>query len=378
MEEIPDEKEDELNDQEDILISVQDTFLPQSIKQQALQKQKKELNNAFKFNKSYNQMNEDTKNTSLYDNTFSPKKLILPRIPSAESGNNKNINIKNIPRNFSSYDKKKKNNNIIPLNNSELLKLKKENEYMISELERLNIELRNLIDKQIPLNNNNVIKNNNKINLNKENELNADKKYLRTLITEYNRLYKNVVIGQDLDKLEGLEEKLNQQKKNYNDSIQANKALKNKIIKNEQYMESTKKIRQNRIRNLSDSENKYILFRNKLKSIEKENKRMAKLLEDESLKINQLKGTYSKLEEILNYYEETQENLKKRNEEEIKNKELEKKLNLLVKKREILTHSRESMKKSYENKFENQKKFIKELNTRLNELNEVIKTLSDQ
>ena len=378
MEEIPDEKEEELNDQEDILISVQDTFLPQSIKQQALQKQKKELNNAFKFNKSYNQMNEDTKNTSLYDNTFSPKKLILPRIPSAESGNNKNINIKNIPRNFSSYDKKKKNNNIIPLNNSELFKLKKENEYMISELERLNIELRNLIDKQIPLNNNNIIKNNNKINLNKENELIAYKKYLRTLITEYNRLYKNVIIGQDLEKLEGLEDKLNKQKQHYDETIQTNKALKNKIIKNEQYMESTKKIRQNRIRNLSDSENKYILFRNKLKSIEKENTRMAKLLDDESLKINQLKGTYSKLEEILNYYEETQENLKKRNEEEIKNKELEKKLNLLVKKREILIHSRESMKKSYESKFENQKKYIKELNARLNELNEVIKTVSEQ
>ena len=377
MEEIPDEKEDELNDQEDILISVQDTFLPQSIKQQALQKQKKELNNAFKFNKSYLQTNEDNKTNSLYANTFSSKKLILPRIPSAESGNYKNINIKNIPRNYSSYDKKKKNNNIIPLNNSELFKLKKENEYMISELERLNIELRNLIDKQIPLNNN-VIKNNNKINLNKENELIAYKKYLRTLITEYNRLYKNVIIGQDLEKLEGLEDKLNKQKQHYDETIQTNKALKNKIIKNEQYMESTKKIRQNRIKNLSDSENKYILFRNKLKSIEKENTRMAKLLDDESLKINQLKGTYSKLEEILNYYEETQENLKKRNEEEIKNKELEKKLNLLVKKREILIHSRESMKKSYESKFENQKKYIKELNARLNELNEVIKTVSEQ
>ena len=378
MEEIPDEKEEELNDQEDILISVQDNFIPQSIKQQALQKQKKELNNAFKFNKSYLQTNEDNKTNSLYANTFSSKKLILPRIPSAESGNNKNINIKNIPRNYSSYDKKKKNNNIIPLNNSELLKLKKENEYMISELERLNIELRNLIDKQIPLNNNNVIKNNNKINLNKENELIAYKKYLRTLITEYNRLYKNVIIGQDLEKLEGLEDKLNKQKQHYDETIQTNKALKNKIIKNEQYMESTKKIRQNRIKNLSDSENKYILFRNKLKSIEKENTRMAKLLDDESLKINQLKGTYSKLEEILNYYEETQENLKKRNEEEIKNKELEKKLNLLVKKREILIHSRESMKKSYESKFENQKKYIKELNARLNELNEVIKTVSEQ
>ena len=377
MEEIPDEKEEELNDQEDILISVQDTFIPQSIKQQALQKQKKELNNAFKFNKSYLQTNEDNKTNSLYANTFSSKKLILPRIPSAESGNYKNINIKNIPRNYSSYDKKKKNNNIIPLNNSELLKLKKENEYMISELERLNIELRNLIDKQIPLNNN-VIKNNNKINLNKENELIAYKKYLRTLITEYNRLYKNVIIGQDLEKLEGLEDKLNKQKQHYDETIQTNKALKNKIIKNEQYMESTKKIRQNRIKNLSDSENKYILFRNKLKSIEKENTRMAKLLDDESLKINQLKGTYSKLEEILNYYEETQENLKKRNEEEIKNKELEKKLNLLVKKREILIHSRESMKKSYESKFENQKKYIKELNARLNELNEVIKTVSEQ
>ena len=378
MEEIPDEKEEEMNDQEDILISVQDTFLPQSIKQQTLQKQKKELNSVFKFNKSYNQSNEDTKNTSLYADTLNPKKLILPRIPSAEAGNNKNINIKKIPRNHSSYDKKKKVNNIVPLNNSELLKLKKENEYMISELERLNIELRNLIDKQIPLNNNNQVKNNNKINLNKENELIADKKYLRILITEYNRLYKNVIIGQDLDKLEGLEDKLNKQKINYNESIQTNKALKNKIIKNEQYMESTKKIRQNRIKNLSDSENKYILFRNKLNSIEKENKRMTKLLDDESLKINQLKGTYSKLEEILNFYEETQENLKKRNEEEIKNKELEKKLNLLVKKREILIHSRESMKKSYESKFENQKKYIKELNARLNEINGVIKTVSEQ
>ena len=38
------------------------------------------------------------------------------------------------------------------------------------------------------------------------NELIANKKYLRILINEYTRLYKNVTIGQDLDKLEGLED----------------------------------------------------------------------------------------------------------------------------------------------------------------------------
>ena len=139
----------------------------------------------------------------------------LPRISSAGDGNNKlkinNITKKKKSRNFSS-SLKKNNNKYLPPKplqyNYEFIKLKKENEYMISELERLNIELRSLIEKQQPLINK---RNNseNRLDINKENEKNANKKYLRTLITEYNRVYKNLSIGQDRNKINNLKTKLN-------------------------------------------------------------------------------------------------------------------------------------------------------------------------
>ena len=59
--------------------------------------------------------------------------------------------------------------------------------------------------------------------------------------------------------------------------------------------------------------------------------------------------SYSKLEEILNYYEETEESIKKKSDEEIKNKQLAMKLRKLIKKKEILIHARLTMEKSYLN-----------------------------
>ena len=307
----------------------------------------------------------------------------LPRISSAGAGNNKlkinNITKKNKRRNFSS-SLKKNNNKYLPPKplqyNYEFNKLKKENEYMISELERLNIELRGLIEKQQPLINKRH-NSENRLDINKENEKNANKKYLRTLITEYNRVYKNLSIGQDRNKINNLTTKLNDLKRSYNDNMHANKVLKNQIYKNEQQVEIFKKKREKSLINLNDYENKYILHKNKLKELDKENERMKKLLIDEEKKIEDLKINYSKLEEILSYYEETQGSIKKKNDEEKKNKELEKKLQEVVKKKNIWVHARLSMEKAYENKIERQKKYINELNITLNEINNAIESLSD-
>ena len=295
----------------------------------------------------------------------------LPRISSAGAGNNK-LKINNIT-------KKNKNKYLPPKPlqyNYEFIKLKKENEYMISELERLNIELRSLIEKQQPFINK---RNNseNRLDINKENEKNANKKYLRTLITEYNRVYKNLSIGQDRNKINNLKTKLNDLKRSYNDNMHANKVLKNQIYKNEQQFEVFKKKREKSLINLNDYENKYILHKNKLNELDKENERMKKLLIDEEKKIENLKINYSKLEEILSYYEETQGSIKKKHDEETKNKDLESKLQKLIKKKDIMIHARVSMEKAYESKIERQKKYINELNITLNEINKAIESLSD-
>ena len=244
-----------------------------------IKNKKQELNDSLSINKNNKisslDNNEENQNKDSYNinNSFqSNKELILPRIPSADSRKNNNIieyKKKIRKKNFSSSQKKNKNKYLPPKPNiqynSEFIKLKKENEYMITELERLNIELRNLIDKQIP---HIKIKKRYKtegkrLDINRENEKKANRKYLHTLITEYNRIYKNLTIGQDIKSINNLEEELNLLKKNYNEDKHTNKVLKEQIYKTEQNLENYKKKRNYQIINLNDSENKYILYKNK-------------------------------------------------------------------------------------------------------------------
>ena len=386
------EKKDIIEEENKLYNTEQENIYPKfynSHKLNIIQKKKEQLNNSLLFNKSssFNVSGGDEKNRKNND-------LLLPRIPSADSRKKDTIsddkNKKDLKRNLSTFQIKKNKNKYLPPKpsiiynkdskyNTEFNKLKKENEYMITELERLNIELRSLINKQMPFLN--IKKRYNteekRLDMNKENEKKANKKYLHTLITEYNRIYKNLSIGQDRNIINNLEKKLNTLKNNYNDNKQTNKVLKDQVYKNEQLLENTKKIRKNQIINLNDSENKYILYKKKLEEINKENERMSKLLIDEDKKIDELKMSYSKLEEILNYYEETEESIKKKSDEEIKNKQLAMKLRKLIKKKEILIHARLTMEKNYLNKIDKQKKYINELNSSLNELNREIKLLSE-
>lgn len=378
----------------ELLESQQDKLFPllfKSKKYKILQKQK-EISNSLSINNNNILFSLGStklkKNYSLSNITKSYQEnqgLLLPRISSADLVKN-NINKNNQKKNFNSFQNKNKNKYLPPRPNisnnnkqlkfnSELLKLKKENEYLITELERLNIELRNLIDKKMK-----IIKAKKRFNtegkrleLNKENEIKANRKYLHTLITEYNQIYKNFSIGQNKNNINNLEKELKDLKKSNNDNKKTSKILKEEIYKNERTMENNQKIRKNQIINLNDSENKYIMCKNKLIGINKENERMSKLLINEEKKIQELKISYINLEKVLNYYKETEEIIKKMNEEEIKNKELQK----LINKKEILIHARLSMKKRYTNKIESQVKDIKKLNSTLDELNREIESIPE-
>lgn len=377
----------------ELLESQQDKLFPllfKSKKYKILQKQK-EISNSLSINDNNILFSLGStklkKNYSLSNINKSYQEnqgLLLPRISSADLVKN-NINKNNQKKNFNSFQNKNKNKYLPPRPNisnnnkqlkfnSELLKLKKENEYLITELERLNIELRNLIDKKMK-----IIKAKKRFNtegkrleLNKENEIKANRKYLHTLITEYNQIYKNFSIGQNKNNINNLEKELKDLKKSNNDNKKTSKILKEEIYKNERTMENNQKIRKNQIINLNDSENKYIMCKNKLIGINKENERMSKLLINEEKKIQELKISYINLEKVLNY-KETEEIIKKMNEEEIKNKELQK----LINKKEILIHARLSMKKRYTNKIESQVKDIKKLNSTLDELNREIESIHE-
>ena len=260
MNEIYEEK-DIKNEKEEVL-PIQEEYKSFNLRQlNSIKNKKQELNDSLPFNNSYkinsfdNNMKNQNKEFYNINNSFQINKQInkefaLPRIPSADSRkNNDNVDcVKKVRnKNFSVSQKKDKNKYLPPKPNiqynSEFIKLKKENEYMITELERLNIELRNLIDKQIP---HLQIKKKHKaegksLDINKENEKKANRKYLHTLIIEYNRIYKNLAIGQDIKTINNLEEELNILKKTYNEDKHANKVLKQQIYKTEQNLENVKK-----------------------------------------------------------------------------------------------------------------------------------------
>lgn len=362
-------------------------------KQFKLLKNKKELNHSLSFNNNKlilldsKKLKQNYSSSNINKSYQKNKGLLLPSISSDFTKNN--TNIINQKRNFSSSQNKNKNKYLPPRPNisnnnnknlkfnSEFFKLKKENEYLMTELERLNIELGNLINKQMKF-----IKSKKKYRYNtegkrlefyKENEKKANRKYLHTLITEYNQIYKNLTISQDKTAIKNMEKELKDLKESNIGNKKTNKILKEEIHKNELTLKNNKKIRKNQIININDFENKYIMYKNKLVEINKENERMNKLLFNEEKKIEELKINYIKLEDIMNYYKETEESIKKMNKEEIKNKEFQK----LIKKKEILIHARLTMEKSYSSKIENQKKYINELNYTLDKLNEEIKSLPE-
>ena len=133
--------------------------------------------------------------------------------------------------------KNKKNEEEI---DNELYEMEKENLNLIRELEKLNIQLNNLINKQTPK----AVINYNKTHpkhksvqpstpeILKQSEIIMQKKYLTNLISEYNKLYSKYNIEYNNNAKDELKKEIELKKIEYKKCLIENKNLKDKIYQN--------------------------------------------------------------------------------------------------------------------------------------------------
>ena len=380
-------------------------FLPQSVissvKLARLKEQKDKLNQSFKVpsqtentftsNKlNSNSLSKTQKShmTPKANNLSKPNHLILPRISSATNIRNKSFIMK--PTNATSNKKINKRTNLIPFtkpqrlyihtsknaspekNHEEDLKLlEKENLELISELHSLNKELTNLLDKKTrQREKERQIQTPESI----ETEKILNKKYLMCLINEYNNLYR-IYSNSDQDQKDILENKLEILLKEYKDNKMMNSELKKKIIKNENYLKDSDKEQVNYFKNIDYLHSKYDLYKIKIMKEKKEIERMKNVIQCEREKLDSLNEKYSKMREILHYYDETPKSMGFKVDKDKINKKNEETYKNLMKKKKIISHSRISMKKNYAIEIDKQKKYIEQLQSTIIEVNAVLDSL---
>ena len=416
-EEIPNDSEEEKEgkkNENEIMEKKQSNYLPASVissfKLEKLKLQKEKLNKSFKINSTNNSKSSEKKTPSISITIPTPsnpsktnkKNLILPRISSASNLTNKktfllkptNNNLTVIPHtNIATISNVNKKINYNPNQNKpplymvdkELKNLEKENISLIKELKNLNAILSDLVVKKIPLT---VPREKKKPpphlpkhprvhseEMNNEMEKNSNKKYLNSLINEYNALYKIYSAANNPEKKDELEKKLEEIEKEYHTNKVANNELRKQIIKNENYLYNFEQEQTSFIKNIEFLNAKYDLYKIKIIKKEKEIERMSKLVENENEKISDLQEKFKKLTEILKNYEETPSSLNQKLNEDNLTKQQEEKLQNLIKKKNIISHSRISAKKNYEQEIEKQKKYIEQLKSTISEVDTVLSNL---
>ena len=401
--------------------NVNTNIFPKNIKKEKMkniQKQKQKLNNSFKLSPkkhlitSLNELNNNPKNnlnlstnTKLYigvnnsknnnNNNYRSKNNnnysnhFLPRISSSQSIKKPNLNNKNIfhKQLQSEIPNKKKEKLILPQkphilfkkNNkdNELIDIQKEHLNLIQELQKLNVQLTDLINKQIPQAIINYSKYKKRKNLPspeiiRHNKIITKKKLLTNLIIEYNSIYNKFSLGCDIEMKNELENKIKNIKEEYNDNKNLIKNLKEQITKNDNYLKNRKK---QEFFSMNDSDDllfKNELYEQKISQIKNNILQMENLLENENKTINHLNDRYLKYKEIINYYDETPQSIenKLKNYNEIKKKEEE--MEKLKRKKDIIIHSRNTMNKKYSNEINKQNKYIEQLNKEIEDIDNIL------
>ena len=390
----------------------QTNYLPTSVissfKLEKLKEQKEKLNLSFKVNSHNNSKSSDKKTTpSLVNLTTSlikppphkKKQLLLPRISSANNITKKtnfimkpNNNIIPLPQKVSNVNKRI--NTAAPMKppvytvDKELRSLEKENFALIKELQILNSTLSDLLVKKIPL----TVPREKQINkerlrlgrhhktqsedINNEREKNSYKKYLNSLINEYNSLYKIYLSASEPERKDELEKKLETIENEYKDNKKENDELKRKIIKNEIYLNKAEQEEMSYIKNIEFLNAKYDLYKLRIEKKKKEIERMSQLVDKENERISVIREKFDKLTEILKNYEETPDSLNNKIEEDNNEKLQKEKYENLLKKQKIISHSRLSMQKSYAQEIDKQKKYIEQLNNTIKEVDNVLSNLN--
>ena len=271
----------------------------------------------------------------------------------------------------------------------ELRSLEKENFNLIKELQSLNNILSDLLVKKIPLT---VPRekqvNKNRIRLGKHHKTKSEdannerekisyKKYLNSLINEYNSLYKIYLSASEPERKDEHEKKLETIENEYKDNKKENNELKRKIIKNEIYLNKAEQEEMSYIKNIEFLNAKYDLYKLRIEKKKKEIERMSKLVDKENERISVTKEKFNKLTEILKNYEETPDSLMNKVDEENNEKLQKEKYENLLKKQKIISHSRISMQKSYTLEIDKQKKYIEQLNNTIKEVDNVLSNLNN-
>ncbi len=365
--------------------NVNTNIFPKNIKKEKIkniQKQKQKLNNSFKLSPkkhlitSLNELNNNPKNnlnlstnTKLYigvnnsknnnNNNYISKNNnnynnhYLPRISSSQSIKKPSINNKNIfhKQLKSEIPNKKKEKLILPQkphilfkkNNkdNELIDIQKEHLNLIQELQKLNVQLTDLINKQFPQAIINYSKYKKRKNLPspeiiRHNTIITKKKLLTNLILEYNTVYKKFALGNDLDIKNELENKLRKIKEEYNTHQNFIKQLKDKIIKNEIYLKNLKIQEKITINDNKDLKYKIELYNKKIFQMKNEIIQMKNLSEKENNEIFSLNNKYSKYKEIISYYDETPQSIEEKLKISIEYKKKEEEINNLKRKKDII------------------------------------------
>ena len=422
---------EEINEShKDLNIILDNSFLPQSVISQANKSKRNSLNIPQKLSKDKLNIDNNTplkinKSINLFSKSSSKDKnnnkkitALLPRISSAKNlkkSNSKLFLMKSENENENkehTYLNKRKKLIGIPLNpksklflsmnkspnklleiiknkkneeeiDNELYDMEKENLNLIRELEKLNIQLNNLINKQTPT----AIINYNKTHpkhksvqpstpeILKQSEIIMQKKYLTNLISEYNKLYSKYNIEYNNNAKDELKKEIELKKIEYKKCLIENKNLKDKIYQNQNYLKKSHIQQKTIIVNYEDFESKSDLYKKKISKTKSDLHRMELLFKNESKKIISLNEKYIRFKEILDNYEETPNSLKNKllDKEQIKQNEEQKKK--LIRKKNIIIHSRKSMKNNYNIEINKQNKYIEQLKNTIYEVNSILTSM---
>ena len=421
---------EEINEShKDLNIILDNSFLPQSVISQANKSKRNSLNIPQKLSKDKLNIDNNTplkinKSINLFSKSSSKDKnnnkkitSLLPRISSAKNlkkSNSKLFLMKSENENENkehTYLNKRKKISGIPLNpksklflsmnkstnklleiiknkkneeeiDNELYDMEKENLTLIRELEKLNIQLNNLINKQTPK----AVINYNKTHpkhksvqpstpeILKQSEIIMQKKYLTNLISEYNKLYSKYNIEYNNNTKDELKKEIELKKIEYKNCLIENKNLKDKIYQNQNYLKNSHIQQKTIIINYEDFESKIDLYKKKISKTKNDLQRMELLYKNENKKILSLNEKYLRFKEILDNYE-TPNSLKNKLFDKDTIKKYEEQKKKLIRKKNIIIHSRNSMKNNYIQEINKQKKYIEQLKNTIYEVNNILTSM---
>ena len=417
---------EEINESHKYLNKILDnSFLPQSVISQANKSKRNSFNISQKISKDKLNIDNNTplkinKNVNFFSKSLSKDNKkntsLLPRISSAKNlkkTNSKLFLMKTENENKEhTYLNKRKKISGIPLNpksklflsmnkssnklleiiknkkneeeiDNELYDMEKENLTLIRELEKLNIQLNNLINKQTPK----AVINYNKTHpkhksvqpstpeILKQSEIIMQKKYLTNLISEYNKLYSKYNIEYNNNAKDELKREIEQKKIEYKTCLIENKNLKDKIYQNQNYLKNSHIQQKTIIINYEDFESKIDLYKKKISKTKSDLQRMELLYKNENKKILSLNEKYLRFKEILDNYEETPNTLKNKLFDKDTIKKYEEQKKKLIRKKNIIIHSRNSMKNNYIQEINKQKKYIEQLKNTIYEVNNILTSM---